>query len=96
MIDPRTLQPFDLGLVLESVRKTNRCVVAHEAVRFGGFGGEIASLVQEHAFDHLDAPVLRVGEKFAPVPFAPVLEEHVVPGKAEILDAVRKVAYATA
>ncbi|MCW2961196.1 MAG: Alpha-ketoacid dehydrogenase subunit beta [Thermoleophilia bacterium] len=95
VIDPRTLQPFDLGIVLESVRKTNRCVIAHEAVTFGGFGGEIASLVQEHAFDHLDAPVLRVGEKFAPVPFAPVLEDYVVPGKAEILEAVRRVAYAT-
>ncbi|MCW2922334.1 MAG: Alpha-ketoacid dehydrogenase subunit beta [Thermoleophilia bacterium] len=96
IIDPRTLQPFDLGIVLESVRKTNRCVIAHEAVTFGGFGAEIAALVQEHAFDHLDAPVLRVGEKWAPVPFAPVLEDYVVPGKAEIIEAVRSVAYATA
>jgi 2-oxoisovalerate dehydrogenase E1 component beta subunit len=96
IIDPRTLQPLDMGLIIESVRKTNRCVVAHEAVTFGGFGAEVAALVQEHAFDHLDAPVLRVGEKWAPVPFAPVLEAHVVPGTAEIIEAVRSVAYATA
>ena len=96
IIDPRTLQPFDLGTVLTSVRKTNRCVIAHEAVKFGGFGGEVAALVQEHAFDHLDAPVLRVGELWAPVPFAPVLEAYMVPGKQEIIDAVRSVAYATA
>jgi pyruvate dehydrogenase E1 component beta subunit len=96
IIDPRTLQPFDLGIVLESVRRTNRCVVAHEAVKFGGFGAEVASLVQEHAFDHLDAPVLRIGEKWAPVPFAPVLEAHIVPGAPEIIEAVRSVAYATA
>lgn len=94
VIDPRTLQPFDLGIVLKSVRKTNRCVIAHEAVTFGGFGAEIAALVQEHAFDHLDAPVLRVGEKWAPVPFAPVLESYVVPGKDEIIEAVRSVSYA--
>ncbi|MEO6867578.1 MAG: alpha-ketoacid dehydrogenase subunit beta [Gaiellales bacterium] len=96
VIDPRTLQPFDLGTVLTSVRKTNRCVVAHEAVKFGGFGAEVASLVQEHAFDHLDAPVLRIGEKWAPVPFAPVLEDYVVPGKADIIEAVRSAAYVTA
>jgi pyruvate dehydrogenase E1 component beta subunit len=96
VIDPRTLQPFDLGIVLESVKKTNRCIVAHEAVTFGGFGGEVVALVQEHAFDYLDAPVLRVGEKWAPVPFAPVLESYLVPGKTEILEAVRRVAYATA
>lgn len=96
MIDPRTLQPFDLGTVLESVRKTNRCVVAHEAVTFGGFGAEVAALVQEHGFDHLDSPVLRVGEKWAPVPFAPVLESAIVPGKDEIIQAVRSAAYATA
>jgi acetoin:2,6-dichlorophenolindophenol oxidoreductase subunit beta len=93
VIDPRTLQPLDVGTIVESVRKTNRCVIAHEAVKFGGFGAEIASQVQEHAFDHLDAPVLRVGEKFAPIPFAPVLEDYIVPGEAEIIAAVKQVAY---
>ena len=93
VLDPRTLQPLDVGSIVESVRKTNRCVVAHEAVRFGGFGAEIAAQVQEHAFDYLDAPVLRVGEKFAPIPFAPVLEQYVVPGEQQIIDAVKQVAY---
>jgi pyruvate/2-oxoglutarate/acetoin dehydrogenase E1 component len=93
VLDPRTLQPLDMGMIVQSVRKTNRCVVAHEAVRFGGFGAEIAALIQEHAFDYLDAPVLRVGEKWAPIPFAPVLEDYVVPGEQQIIDAVRQVAY---
>lgn len=94
VIDPRTLQPLDMGTIVASIEKTNRCVIAHEAVTFGGFGAEIAALVQEHAFDHLDAPVARVGERFAPVPFAPVLERYVVPGVDEIVAAVRRVAYA--
>lgn len=95
LIDPRTLQPLDMGTIVASVRKTNRCVVAHEAVRFGGFGAEIAALVQEHAFDYLDAPVLRVGERFTPVPFAPVLEQYVVPGEQQVVDAVRQACYLT-
>jgi pyruvate dehydrogenase E1 component beta subunit len=94
VIDPRTLQPLDMGSIVASVKKTNRCVIAHEAVRFSGFGAEIAALVQEHAFDYLDAPVLRVGERFAPIPFAPVLEQYVVPGVAQIVEAVKQVAYA--
>lgn len=93
VIDPRTLQPLDLGTIVGSVQKTNRCVVAHEAVRFGGFGAEIAALIQEHAFDDLDAPVGRVGERFAPIPFAPEMEDYVVPGVNEIVEAVREAAY---
>jgi len=95
VVDPSTLQPLDMGTIVQSVKKTNRCVIAHEAVRFGGFGAEVAALVQEHAFDYLDAPILRVGEKWAPVPFAPVLEDYVVPGEADIIDAVKQVTYAT-
>lgn len=94
VVDPVTLQPLDMATIITSIQKTNRCVVAHEAVRFSGFGAELAAQIQEHAFDHLDAPVLRVGERFAPVPFSPVLESYVVPGKEEILAAVRSVAYA--
>lgn len=93
VVDPRTLQPLDLAPIVESVRKTNRCVIAHEAVWFCGYGAELAALVQQHAFDHLDAPVLRVGERFAPIPFAPVLEQYVVPGEEQIIDAVKQVAY---
>src|SRR5262245_25212562 len=72
VLDPRTLQPLDEESIVESVKKTNRCVVAHEAVTRMGFGAEIAAIVQHQAFDWLDAPVERVGAKFLPLPFAPV------------------------
>ena len=75
VIDPRTLQPLDIDTVVESVRKTNRAIVVHEAVRFGGLGAEIAAQIQEEAFDYLDAPVGRVGAPFSPVPFSPALEQ---------------------
>src|SRR3954468_10642852 len=88
VVDPRTLLPLDEGTIVDSVKKTNRCVVAHEAVTKMGFGAEIAAIVQYGAFDWLDAPVERVGAKFCPIPFAPVMEEWVVPHKADVLDAV--------
>ena len=84
VIDPRTLVPLDLDAILESVRRTNRLVVAHEAVEHGGFGAEIAASVQAAAFDFLDAPVERVGAPFAPVPFSPALEDAYLPGSDEI------------
>jgi pyruvate/2-oxoglutarate/acetoin dehydrogenase E1 component len=90
VVDPRTLQPLDEQAIVESVKKTNRCVVAHEAVVRGGFGAEVAAVVQHQAFDWLDAPIERVGAKFAPVPFAPVMEEFVVPHKDEVLDAIQR------
>jgi pyruvate dehydrogenase E1 component beta subunit len=89
VIDPRTLVPLDLETIVASVAHTHRLVVAHEAVRHGGFGAEIAAHVQEAAFDELDAPVGRVGAPFAPVPFSPPLEDAYVPGRAEIAAAVR-------
>jgi pyruvate dehydrogenase E1 component beta subunit len=89
VIDPRTLQPFDSRLVVESVGRTHRAVVAHEAVRFCGLGAEVAAQIQELAFDELDAPVGRVGAPFAPVPFSPGLERAYVPDAAAIADAVR-------
>ncbi len=91
VIDPRTLQPFDTATVVESARKTNRVVVVHEAVRFGGIGAEIAAQVQELAFDHLDAPVVRLGAPFAPVPFSPPLEQSYFPDAASIAEGVREV-----
>ena len=90
VLDPRTLLPLDEDAIVESVRKTSRCVVAHEAVVRMGFGAEIAAIVQEQAFDYLDAPVERVGAKFAPLPFAPVMEEYVIPHAADVLQAVRR------
>src|SRR5207253_9807748 len=88
VVDPRTLQPLDEGAIVDSVKKTTRCVVAHEAVTRMGFGAEVAAVVQHQAFDWLDAPVERVGAKFAPLPFAPVMEEYVVPHAKDVLEAI--------
>jgi acetoin:2,6-dichlorophenolindophenol oxidoreductase subunit beta len=90
VVDPRTLQPLDEETIVESVKKTNRCVVAHEAVTKMGFGAEIAAVVQHDAFDWLDAPIERVGAKFAPLPFAPVMEEFVVPHAKDVVEAVQR------
>ena len=89
VIDPRTLVPLDLASIVESVARTHRLVVAHEAVAHGGFGAEIAAQVQAAAFDELDAPVARVGAPFAPVPFSPPLEDAYLPGRADVAAAVR-------
>src|ERR1043166_2627318 len=90
VFDPRTLQPLDEDSLVASVKKTNRCVVTHEAIARMGFGAEIAAVVQEKAFDWLDAPIERVGAKFAPLPFAPVMEEYVVPHAADVLEAIKR------
>src|SRR3954463_2410066 len=90
VFDPRTLQPLDTDALVASVKKTNRVVVAHEAVTRMGFGAEIAAVVGEQAFDWLDAPVERVGARFAPLPFAPVMEEYVVPHAGDVLEAVKR------
>ena len=89
VIDPRTLVPLDLEAIVESVERTGRLVVAHEAVEHGGFGAEIAAQVQHAAFDFLDAPVERVGAPFAPIPFSAPLEDAYLPGADEIVAAVR-------
>jgi acetoin:2,6-dichlorophenolindophenol oxidoreductase subunit beta len=84
VIDLRTVQPLDSATILESVRRTNRALVVHEAVTFGGIGAEIAAQIQEEAFDYLDAPVVRLGAPFAPVPFSPVLERAYIPDAGRI------------
>ncbi len=89
VIDPRTVQPLDMETIVTSARKTNRVLVVHEAVRFGGIGAEIASQIQEAAFDYLDAPVSRLGAPFTPVPFSPVLEANYLPDAAKIESAVQ-------
>jgi pyruvate dehydrogenase E1 component beta subunit len=89
VIDPRTLQPLDTATIVESVRKTHRVVVVHEAVQFGGLGAEIAAQIQQEAFDYLDAPVQRIGAPFSPVPFSPALESHYLPDAAKIADGIR-------
>jgi acetoin:2,6-dichlorophenolindophenol oxidoreductase subunit beta len=90
VFDPRTLQPLDEDALIASVKKTNRAVVAHEAVTRMGWGAEVAAVIQEKAFDYLDAPVARVGAKFTPIPFAPVMEEWVVPHSQDVLAAIKK------
>ena len=90
VVDPRTLCPLDAETLVECVKKTTRCVTAHEAVVQGGFGAELAAVIQHGAFDYLDAPIERVGAKFAPLPFAPVMEEFVVPHASDVLDAIKK------
>jgi acetoin:2,6-dichlorophenolindophenol oxidoreductase subunit beta len=89
VIDPRTLLPLDLETIVDSVARTHRLVVAHEAVQNGGFGAELAADVQAAAFDELDAPIVRVGAPFAPIPFSPPLEDAYLPGRAEVSAAVR-------
>ena len=88
--DPRTLQPLDEDGLIASVKKTNRCVVAHEAIVQMGWGAEVAALVQEKAFDYLDAPIERVGAKFVPLPFAPVMESFVIPHSEDVLAAIKR------
>jgi acetoin:2,6-dichlorophenolindophenol oxidoreductase subunit beta len=90
VIDPRTLQPLDEEALVASVKKTNRVVVAHEAVERMGFGAEVAAVLQYKAFDYLDAPIERVGAKFAPLAFAPVMEQFVVPHADDVLAAIKR------
>ncbi|MDX6492412.1 MAG: acetoin:2,6-dichlorophenolindophenol oxidoreductase subunit beta, partial [Gaiellaceae bacterium] len=90
VVDPRTLQPLDEDALVGSVKKTNRAVVAHEAVTRMGFGAEVAAVLQYQAFDWLDAPIERVGARFVPLPFAPVMEEFVVPHSEDVLAAIRR------
>src|SRR5438874_8799477 len=90
VVDPRTLQPLDEDALVDSVKKTNRCVVAHEAITRMGFGAEVAAVVQYSAFDWLDAPIERVGARFTPLPFAPVMEEWCVPHANDVLEAIRR------
>lgn len=90
VIDPRTLLPLDEEALIRSVQKTNRCVTAHEAVTRGGFGAELTAVIQHGAFDYLDAPIERVGAKFAPLAFAPAMEQWAVPHAADVLAAIRR------
>jgi pyruvate/2-oxoglutarate/acetoin dehydrogenase E1 component len=90
VVDPRTLLPLDEETIVGSVKKTTRCVTAHEAVTRAGFGAELAAVIQHGAFDWLDAPIERVGAKFAPLAFAPVLEQASVPHADDVLAAIRR------
>lgn len=90
VIDLRTLYPLDIETLVKSVQKTGKAVIVHQAVRFMGFGAEVAAQLQEKAFDYLDSPVLRVAAPDVPPPAAPVLEKAFLPGEEEIIEAVKK------
>jgi len=87
VIDPRTLRPLDLDTILNSVRKTNRCVVVEEGWPHGGVGANIAALIQEQAFDYLDAPVQRVTGADVPMPYARRLEQAAIPHAEHVVSA---------
>jgi pyruvate dehydrogenase E1 component beta subunit len=90
VVDPRTLVPLDKEILVESVTKTGRCMVVHEAVQTGGFGGEIAATIADsEAFFYLDAPIRRLGGLDVPIPYCPELERNVVPTPETILAAAR-------
>jgi pyruvate dehydrogenase E1 component beta subunit len=93
VIDPRTIRPLDIKTIVESVKKTNRVVIAEESHPFCGVGAEIAAEIQERAFDYLDAPVRRVSGADVPMPYAKNLENLALPGAPQIVAAVREVAY---
>lgn len=92
VVDIRTLLPLDTGTLVQSVIKTKHCLIVHEAVQFGGFGGELcAQIADSEAFYYLDAPVRRLGAKSTPIPFNPKLEAETFPTTAKIAAAVRDI-----
>ncbi len=91
VIDPRTVSPLDIDTIVDSVKKTGRLVVSHQAYEQGGIGGEIIARVVDQAFDYLDAPPQRVCGKNVPVPYAEVLELAALPYKDDIVAAIRRI-----
>jgi 2-oxoisovalerate dehydrogenase E1 component beta subunit len=92
VIDLRTLAPLDKEAILNSVKKTSRALILHEASLTGGIGGEISAIISQEAFEWLDAPVLRVASIDTPVPYSPPLEDYYLPQVKDVLDAARKLA----
>lgn len=93
VVDPRTIRPLDIKTIVESVKKTNRAVVAEESHPFASVGAEISAQITEHAFDYLDAPVKRVSGVDVPMPYAKNLEQLAIPDVAHIVAAVKEVSY---
>lgn len=90
VIDLRSLAPLDRDAILESVAKTSRVLLLHEATLTGGIGGELAAIIAEHAFEYLDAPVMRVASVDAPVPYAPPLEAAFLPNVEKVVAAAKR------
>ena len=93
VIDPRTIRPLDINTIIESVKKTNRIVIAEESHPFCGVAAEISAEIAEQAFDFLDAPVKRVSGVDVPMPYAKNLEDMAIPDVERIVAAVREVSY---
>ena len=89
MLNLRTLRPLDTEAILASVRKTNRAIIIEDDWQFGGFGGEVAAIIQEHAFDDLDAPVMRCSGADVPMPYNGALEQAALPQEADIVRLAR-------
>ena len=92
VIDARTLAPFDIDTVIESLKKTSRLLIAHEEHKTSGFAGEICALVNEKGFEYLDAPIKRVASMDTHVAYCPDLEEVILPQTNHVLDALRDLA----
>jgi pyruvate dehydrogenase E1 component beta subunit len=93
VIDLRTLRPMDTDTIVASVKKTGRCVTVEEGWPQAGIGAEIAARLIEHAFDYLDAPVMRVSGKDVPMPYAANLEKLALPTVADVVEAAKAVCY---
>jgi pyruvate dehydrogenase E1 component beta subunit len=91
VVDPRTISPFDKETVMNSVKKTGKVVIAHEAVKIGGIGAEISATIMEEALNFLEAPVMRVGAPFGPAPYSKPLEDSYPPSSDDIITAVKQV-----
>jgi hypothetical protein len=91
VIDPRTLRPLDLDTILQSVAKTNHCVIVEEGWPHGGVGANLAALISEQAFDDLDAPVMRVSGADVPMPYSKPLEQSAFPHEPQIVQAALSV-----
>ncbi len=93
IIDLRTVRPMDQETILESVKKTNRLVILEEAWPFGNVSTEITYMVQNEAFDYLDAPIVKINTADTPAPYSPVLLEEWLPNSEDVIKAVKKVLY---
>jgi pyruvate dehydrogenase E1 component beta subunit len=93
IVDLRTLKPLDMATVADSIRKTHRAVIVHEACVTGGFGAELAARIQDELFKELDAPIKRIGAKDVPMPFSPPMEDFVLPNMYDVIAAAQAVAY---
>jgi pyruvate/2-oxoglutarate/acetoin dehydrogenase E1 component len=89
-VDPRSLVPLDEGTILDSVRRTGRVLITHEACRTGGVGAEILARIVEGAFDYLDAPIRRLAGRDLPIPYSKDLERQVIPQEEDLVQAARR------